>query len=57
MKKLELSDKRLAALEAEHGKEVINAISAVLLAIEEEKAEKAEFNKNVDDILDKAGAQ
>jgi len=56
-KNLKLSEKRLAALEAEHGKEVINAISAVLLAIEEEKAEREKLNKDVDDILSKSAAQ
>ena len=52
-KKLQLSEKRLSALEAKHGKAVLDAVADVFHAIEEERAEKEEFEKNVDDILNK----
>lgn len=52
-KKLQLSEKRLSALEAKHGKEVLEAISDVMQAFEDERSEKEAFDRQMDDILDK----
>ncbi|SHG04747.1 hypothetical protein [Dysgonomonas macrotermitis] len=55
-KKLELSDKRRSGLETKHGKQVIEAISDVFQAMEDERADKEALDKQMNDILDKTNS-